>query len=74
MPILTQQTNGLPYLTLDQPLPYPSPYLPLPQTLSNNLFSITLKLLDRFTSNIQVTLSLTQKTIWSPLCYGHAWT
>ena len=65
----------LPYHRFTPTLPFPlfTPTLTL-LIIPYTLFSITLKPLDRFTSNFQVTLSSTQKTIWSPLHYGHAWT
>ena len=50
--------NTIPYLALYLIKTYP--------TLPYTLFNLTLKLLDRFTSNFQVTFSLTQLTIWNP--------
>ena len=57
-------TFYLPYLTLPYPttLPYAYPYLPYP-TLLYTLFNLTLKPLDQFTSNFQVTFRFTQLTI-----------
>ena len=73
-------TSHIPCFTLPcqrfnptQPFPLFTPTLIL-LVIPYTSFSITLEPLDQFISNFQVTLRLTQKTIWSSFHNGHAWT